>query len=80
MNDDRLEYGVVSSPEREDLYAELMIDNMQWGEIAIDESSGTTTVKIFKATPAERLEFKTDDLLDFLRAANSRLKEVYGFD
>ncbi|POE04619.1 hypothetical protein [Pectobacterium odoriferum] len=67
-----LEYSVGSSFEREDLYAELSFNRVQWGEISLSEDKKSVNIIIY---PDENsvLEFKYDEFLDVIEKAKTHL-------
>ncbi|MDY4385847.1 hypothetical protein [Pectobacterium aroidearum] len=67
-----LEYSVGSSFEREDLYAELSFNRVQWGEISLSEDKKSVNIIIY---PDENsvLEFKYDEFLDVIEKAKGHL-------
>ncbi|AVT58663.1 hypothetical protein [Pectobacterium versatile] len=67
-----LEYSVGSSFEREDLYAELSFNRVQWGEISLSEDKKSVNIIIY---PDENsfLEFKYDEFLDVIKKAKAHL-------
>lgn len=67
-----LEYSVGSSFEREDLYAELSFNRVQWGGISLSEDKKSVSITIY---PDENrvLEFKYDDFLDVIEKAKVHL-------
>ncbi|ASN85820.1 MULTISPECIES: hypothetical protein [Pectobacterium] len=67
-----LEYSVGSSFERENLYAELSFNRVQWGEVSLSEDKKSVSIIIY---PNENsvLEFKYDEFLDVIEKAKTHL-------
>lgn len=67
-----LEYSVGSSMDRDDLYAELSFNRVQWGEISLSEDKRYLNIIIY---PNDNifLEFKYDDFLLLLDKAKNHL-------
>lgn len=67
-----LEYSVGSSVDREDLYAELSFNRVQWGEISLSEDRRSVNIIIY---PDENniLQFQYDDFLQLIEKAKSHL-------
>lgn len=78
MKEQRLEFGVVSANEREDLYAELLCNDQQWGEISIDTESKRPRLVIYPSRTGEILAFDLVELQRLLEDAATRLAEVEG--
>lgn len=67
-----LEYSVGSSMERDDLYAELSFNRVQWGEISLSEDKRYLNIIIYQNDNSV-LEFKYDDFLLLLDKAKNHL-------
>lgn len=67
-----LEYSVGGSFEREDLYAELSFNRVQWGEVSLSEDKKSVNIIIY---PNENsvLDFKYDEFLDVIEKAKTHL-------
>lgn len=71
-----LEYGVVSSNVRNDLYAEILCDGVQCAEIYIvDRENMKINIKTFSGTD---FDVDCDTFLSIVLAAKKRLLEVEG--
>lgn len=70
-----LEYSVGSSMDRDDLYAELSFNRVQWGEIALSEDRKTVNIIIY---PDDNnvMEFKYDEFLSLIERAKKHLLEL----
>lgn len=66
-----LEYSVGSSLNRDDLYAELSFNNIQWGEISL--SGDKKEVNIIIYPDSEILEFKYNEFLSLIEKAKDHL-------
>ena len=69
------EFGVFNSMEREDLYAELLFNRKQWGEIWLYD--GQAEIVIFCDTGKD-IVFNYDGFLETIQNAKKRLFEVEG--
>lgn len=67
-----LEYSVGSSMDRDDLYAELSFNRVQWGEICLSEGKENVKIIIY---PDENnvLEFDCDEFLSLMEKAKNHL-------
>lgn len=72
------DFGIVSSMDRDDLYAELMWDNVQWGEIAIEQLSGLLKLTLYPSPDGRPWVFDLLAAQGVLEAASKRLLEVEG--
>lgn len=66
-----LEYSVGSSLSRDDLYAELSFNNVQWGEISLSEDK--REVKIIIYPDSGILEFNYNEFLLLIEKAKDHL-------
>ncbi|EPL6456274.1 hypothetical protein [Providencia rettgeri] len=66
-----LEYSVGSSLSRDDLYAELSFNNVQWGEISLSEDK--REVKIIIYPDSDILEFNYNEFLLLIEKAKDHL-------
>ncbi|EPL9571478.1 hypothetical protein MMK73_003584 [Providencia rettgeri] len=66
-----LEYSVGSSLSRDDLYAELSFNNVQWGEISLSEDK--REVKIIIYSDSDILEFNYNEFLLLIEKAKDHL-------
>lgn len=67
-----LEYSVGSSVDREDLYAELSFNRVQWGEISLSEDRKSVNIIIYP-DESNILEFQCDEFLQLIEKAKSHL-------
>lgn len=67
-----LEYSVGSSADRDDLYAELSFNRVQWGEISLSEDRKSVDIIIYP-DGNNILEFKYDDFLHIIEKAKTHL-------
>ncbi len=67
-----LEYSVGSSVGREDLYAELSFNRVQWGEISLSEDRKSVNIIIYP-DESNILEFQCDEFLQLIEKAKSHL-------
>ncbi|RCX02825.1 MULTISPECIES: hypothetical protein [Kosakonia] len=67
-----LEYSVGSSLDRDDLYAELLFNRVQWGEISLAEDKKSLNMIIYPNSNSI-FEFKYDELLLLLEKAKKHL-------
>lgn len=67
-----LEYSVGSSVVREDLYAELSFNRVQWGEISLSEDRKSVNIIIYP-DESNILEFQCDEFLQLIEKAKSHL-------
>jgi hypothetical protein len=65
-----LEYSVGSSVDREDLYAELSFNRVQWGEISLSEDRKSVNIIIYP-NDNDVLEFKYDEFLHLVEKAKT---------
>ncbi|MDL2320846.1 hypothetical protein LJC47_00655 [Desulfosarcina sp. OttesenSCG-928-B08] len=70
-----LTYGVVSSMDREDLYAELRCDKYQFGEILVDDHL-SFKIKIYSPKENGRWEFDYDEFCKLISIAKKQLEEL----
>lgn len=66
-----LEYSVGSSSSREDLYAELSFNSVQWGEILLSEDKKSVNIIIYP--DSEILEFNYHEFLSLIEKAKNHL-------
>ncbi|MDB9569391.1 hypothetical protein OW293_022705 [Providencia rettgeri] len=66
-----LEYSVGSSLSRDDLYAELSFNDVQWGEISLSEDK--KEVKIIIYSDSDFLEFNYSEFLLLIEKAKDHL-------
>jgi hypothetical protein len=67
-----LEYSVGSSVDREDLYAELSFNGVQWGEISLSQDRKSVNIIIY-TNGNNILEFQYDEFLQLIEKAKSHL-------
>ena len=67
-----LEDSVGSSVDREDLYAELSFNRVQWGEISLSEDRKSVNIIIYP-DESNILEFQCDEFLQLIEKAKSHL-------
>lgn len=67
-----LEYSVGSSLDRDDLYAELLFNRVQWGEISLAEDKKSLNMIIYP-NGNSIFEFKYDEFLLLLDKAKKHL-------
>ncbi|CAI0974108.1 hypothetical protein [Serratia liquefaciens] len=70
-----LEYSVGSSVDREDLYAELSFNRVQWGEISLSEDRKSVNIIIYP-NDNDVLEFKYDEFLHLVEKAKNHLLKL----
>lgn len=70
-----LEYSVGSSVDREDLYAELSFNRVQWGEISLSEDRKSVNIIIYP-NDNDVLEFKYDEFLQLVEKAKNHLLKL----
>lgn len=70
-----LEYSVGSSIERDDLYAELSFNRVQFAEISLSEDKESVNI-IFYPDPENILTFNYDDFLNLIEKAKERLLQL----
>ncbi len=68
-----LEYSVGSSMDREDLYAELSFDNVQFAEISLSEDRKSVNIIFYPNTELRILTFNYDDFLQTIESAKTQL-------
>lgn len=70
-----LEYSVGSSMDRDDLYAELSFDSIQWGEISLSEDRKSVNIIIY---PNENniIKFQYDEFLRLVEKAKNHLLKL----
>ncbi len=66
-----LEYSVGSSVGRDDLYAELSFNRVQWGEISLSEDKKSVNIIIYPDNNI--LEFRCDEFLYIVEKAKAHL-------
>ncbi|MBS9443681.1 hypothetical protein EAE89_18960 [Photorhabdus heterorhabditis] len=66
-----LEYSVGSSAGRDDLYAELSFNRVQWGEISLSEDKKSVNIIIYPDNNI--LEFRCDEFLHIIEKAKAHL-------
>ena len=69
---------IVSSNDREDLYAELCYGDTQFGEIALAEDKSKFILKIFILPDMSVLEFDAIEFSASINEAINRLKRLEG--
>lgn len=67
-----LEYRVGSSIERDDLYAELSFNRVQWGEISLSDDKKSVNISIYPHD-SNILYFNYDEFLQVIEKAKSHL-------
>lgn len=70
-----LEYSVGSSMDREDLYAELSFDRVQFAEISLSENKKSVNI-VFYPDPENILSFDYEDFLHLIEKAKDRLLQL----
>lgn len=70
-----LEYSVGSSMDREDLYAELSFDRVQFAEIRLSENKKSVNI-VFYPDPENILSFDYEDFLHLIEKAKDRLLQL----
>ena len=68
-----LGYSIGSTQDRDDLYAELTINNIQWGEIRIID--GNAEIILYHITD-EDLIFPYEEFINIVMKAKKRLFEI----
>ncbi|MCC8380262.1 hypothetical protein [Xenorhabdus sp. PB30.3] len=66
-----LEYSVGSFADRDDLYAELSFNKVQWGEISLSEDKKSVNIIIYP--DSNILEFSYDEFLNIVEKAKAHL-------
>ncbi|MGL4860953.1 MAG: hypothetical protein ACRC5A_14740 [Enterobacteriaceae bacterium] len=72
-----LEYSVVSSMDRDDLYAELSCDGVQWGELTLSNDKKSFNLTIYPDTD-NVLSFDSDAFTLLIQKAKSELLRIEG--
>lgn len=70
-----LEYSVGSSMVREDLYAELSFNRVQFAEISLSENRKSVNI-IFYPDPENILSFDYEDFLNLIEKAKAHLLKL----
>ncbi|MDI9266086.1 hypothetical protein QMZ62_24370 [Serratia sp. PF2-63] len=70
-----LEYSVGSSVDREDLYAELSFNRVQWGEISLSKDRKFVNIIIYP-NDNDVLEFEYDEFLHLVEKAKEHLLKL----
>ncbi|WP_455812463.1 hypothetical protein [Pseudomonas graminis] len=70
-----LEYSVGSSMDRDDLYAELSFNHVQWGEISLSEDRKSVNIIIYPNNN-DVLEFNYDEFLHLIEKAKNHLLKL----
>ncbi|MFK8260405.1 hypothetical protein ACFL9S_21795 [Erwinia sp. AnSW2-5] len=70
-----LEYSVGSSMDRDDLYAELSFNSIQWGEISLSEDKKSVNIIIYPNNN-DVLEFNYDEFLHLVEKAKNHLLKL----
>lgn len=70
-----LEYSIGSSMDRDDLYAELSFNRVQWGEISLSEDKKSVSIIIYP-NESNIMEFRYDDFLAFIEKAKNHLLKL----
>lgn len=70
-----LEYSIGNSMDRDDLYAELSFNKVQWGEITLSEDKKTLNITIY---PDDNniMQFKHEEFLSLIEKAKNHLLEL----
>ena len=71
-----LEFGIVSSDHRDDLYAELLLNDVQWGELTLRDDKKAVNIIIYPNGEGSNLQFCYDEFMELLYKARKRLLEV----
>jgi len=74
-----LAYHIVSHKDRDDLYAELLGGDEQWGEIRLDRN-GREVLKIYPSRSGAGYEFELNDVFGLLKRAREHLLKVEGVE
>jgi hypothetical protein len=69
---------IVSSDDRDDLYAELCCGDMQYGEVALVEDKSKFVLKIFMSPDRPVLEFDAVEFAASIDEAITRLRKLEG--
>lgn len=72
------DYGIVSSMSRDDLYAELMWDDVQWGEITLEKPTNHLRLTLYAAPSGQAWVFDLRDAQAIIENAARQLLEVEG--
>lgn len=67
-----LEYSIGSSMGRDDLYAELSLNRVQWGEISLSEDGKSVNIIIYP-DQYNHLEFQYDEFFQLIEKAKKHL-------
>ena len=67
----KLNFGLLHCEDRDVFYAELMFDNIQWGEITLDHKSGKPMITLWECN----FNTSASELGEFISKAAIRLKE-----
>ncbi|WP_426608076.1 hypothetical protein [Pantoea anthophila] len=74
-----LEYSVGSSMDRDELYAELSFNRVQWGEISLSSDKKSVNIIIYPDSN-NVMEFRYDDFLTLIEKAKNHLLELEPLD
>ncbi|WP_336756987.1 hypothetical protein [Pantoea sp. USHLN298] len=70
-----LEYSVGSSMGRDDLYAELSFNKVQWGEISLSEDKKSVSIIIYP-NDNNIMEFRYDEFIALIEKAKNHLLKL----
>ena len=70
----KLNFGLLHCEDRDVFYAELMFDNVQWGEVILDRNSGKPMITVWECN----FTISVSELGEFISNAAIHLKEFEG--
>lgn len=70
-----LEYSIGSSMNRDDLYAELSLNRVQWGEVSLSKDRKSVSITIYPNDNGV-LKFNCDELLHLIERAKGHLLKL----
>ncbi len=69
-----LDYGICSSDSRDDLYVELLCDDVQFGEIILDEAKSRFSIKLYSPLEGDSWLFDFNEFRDLVERALEHFK------
>ncbi len=78
MEEKKISVTITSAPEREDLYAEVFLDDVQWAEVRLDVDTGEATLVVYAPLAGDSWNLPLQEVQDALDEAIGRLRTMYG--
>lgn len=71
-------YSIGSNDQREDLYAEIYWNNVQWAELFLSVPDKNVQIKLYESLTQDPYTFDLNDFIDVINEAKNKLLSVEG--